>query len=105
MAYSVIRTDSFESDLDHILDHLVNTLKSSSGAKRLMKDLTNISSILEETPFIGAVSKKRFLSARSLREHFFLSYALIYRVDEDKVILVDLFHQTQDYNSQRYWDD
>ena len=48
-------------------------------------------------PAIKAVSKKPELRRLGYREYFGENYVIVYRVQEDAVYLLRLFHQSQDY--------
>ena len=59
MAYSVVRTDKFKNDYDRILDYLCNVFGASSAALRLMDEVEHVVTIIENSPFIMAISDKR----------------------------------------------
>ena len=87
-----------------MLGYLTTRLGNPQAAERLMREIDRITEILQSTPLIHRVSTKPFLAEQGLREHFVLNYVIVYKVEEDAVILVNLFHQTQDYESSRYWE-
>ena len=105
MAYSVIRTDTFETSYDQCIGYLAINLASPQAATRFMSEIDHVASILESTPFVRGISEKRYLAERRLREYFVMNYVVVYRIDEDVVTFVNLFHQTQEYDSERYWED
>ncbi|MBQ9003380.1 MAG: type II toxin-antitoxin system RelE/ParE family toxin [Eggerthellaceae bacterium] len=80
-------------------------LRSLRAVDRLVSAIDNMVSILECTPYIKAISEKPFLAERGLREYFVMNYVVVYRVGGSIVTLVNLFHQTQQYDSERYWED
>ena len=103
MVYSVVRTDNFESDYDHILGYLCYVLNSPSAASRFMDEVVHVAEVVEHAPFVRAISSKPFLAERELREYFILGYAIVYQVIDDRVVFVRMFHQSQLYDSERYW--
>ena len=104
MAYKVSHTDSFERDYRTVVDYLTRE-HGHQSAKRLVMELGNVASILEETPFIRAVSRKPSLERRNLREFFIGSYTLVYAIADEEVLFVRLFHQLQQYDDSWYWDE
>ena len=105
MAYKVILEEAFERDYIRAIDYLVENLNSPKAAKQLIANMRNAASVLQATPCIRAVSRKRVLSERGMREYFVGGYTIIYRVDEEthQVKLYRLFHQLQQYDDEWYW--
>lgn len=103
MAYSVERTDTFEKSYDRALGYLAENLASPSAAKRLMSEIQRVADILQSTPYIKAVSSKPFLANNDLREYYLANYVIVYQVEGNVVTLINLFHQTQDYESPLHW--
>ena len=103
MVYNVVRTDSFENDYDRILGYLCHVLNSPSAASRLMDEVGHAAEAVEHTPFVRTISSKPHLAERELREYFILGYVIVYQVIGDQVVFVRMFHQSQLYDSERYW--
>lgn len=105
MDYKVVSTAAFRHDYASITSYLSNTLKSPATAKKLVANIRNVSNTLSVAPFIHAISQKRLLAERQLRECHVCGYTLLYRVNDDHIEFVRLFHQSQQYNSAHYWED
>ena len=104
MAYSVRQTDAFENSYDRALGYLAVNLASPGAAKRLMREVQQVAETLQNTPYIKAVSSKPFLAENDLREYYLASYVIVYQIEGNVVTLVNLFHQTQDYESPSHWE-
>ena len=105
MAFSVIQSNSFERSYRQKIEHLVQEAHSPQAATHLYNELQRIADVLEVAPYIRRVSSKPFLAKRNLREFYFMNYAVVYAIDGDSVILLNLFHQSQDYGDPRYWEE
>ncbi len=97
MASEVRVTEAFETDLLDALSYLSNSLHAPNAAERLMRAVDAAKELLAENPYIDAVSERLGQGGRSYREHFVMSYAIVYKVEEKTVWLLRLFHQRQSY--------
>ena len=97
MAYEVDRALSFEEDLNAAASYLIEELGSPQSASSLFDEVEHAIEVLEEMPFIHAVSKRLNLREWAYREYPVKNYVIIYRVEGDKVYFLRLFHQTQLY--------
>ena len=97
MASEVRVTAEFEYDLLDSLAYLVETLHAPGAAERLVNEVDAAKELLAENPFLGAVSEQ--LQTRNLdyRERFVLNYVIVYKVKDNVVWLLRLFHQRQAY--------
>lgn len=94
MAYKVVVARSFENDLRKVLSCYAEL---PNAAKKLIAELEKAHSVLEEMPELNA--PMRFVSEGSVeyRRYLVKQYSLVYRIEGDKVYLLRLFHQSQDY--------
>ena len=97
MAYSVNRTQGFESDLDDALAYLAGELKSPQAALSLIDEMENAIAFLGSQPYSHAVSRKPRFAERSYREHFVKGYVIVYRIIGEEVLFLRFFHQGQMY--------
>lgn len=102
MTYEVKATSSFEQDVIDVANYLALSFSSPSGIDRLINELERIKSIFAATPFLNAISNKSLLKKRSYREHYILNYVIVYRIENDVVYLIRLFHQRQNYENLIY---
>ena len=105
MAYSVVQSNSFEQSYKQTIEYLVQKAHSPQAAAHLFNEMQRLVDVLEVTPFIRKVSNKPYLANRNLREFYLMNYVVVYAVDGDAVILLNLFHQSQDYGDLRYWEE
>lgn len=104
MDYEVIVTEDAEEDLNNFLQYLLFVKKSQQAAKNLLNDfeatkqsLSHIAGNLKycENPLLKKKGYKRinFLAHR---------YFILYRIEENKVIIDNIFHELQDYENKLY---
>ncbi len=102
MVYKVIMTESAEADLDGFIRYLLHKKKSVQAASNLIDDfeatkdsLSLVAGSLKfcDNPRLKKLGYKRlnFLSHR---------YFLLYRLDGEKAIIDNIFHELQDYESR-----
>lgn len=97
MACNIIASDSFEGDLDEIVDYLKNAQGSLNAARRFLEETTDAVALIAEFPDIHAVSRKPILHDGGYREHYTHSHVIVYRIVDEGVFLARIFHQRQDY--------
>ncbi|WP_139650853.1 type II toxin-antitoxin system RelE/ParE family toxin [Raoultibacter phocaeensis] len=98
MAYTIVKTESFENDYDDILEYLVSKLKAPQAALNLIGEVDKAIELLSETPFIHAVSNRPTLRARDAREHYIRNYVIVYWIENKEVVFARMFHQAQEYD-------
>lgn len=96
MAYSVYVSKAFEDDLFDIVAYL-ESHASGGVVEGVLRAVDKAKAALAVHPFMHAISRKPSLSDRGYRECFVLSYVIVYRVEENKVLFLRLFHQAQLY--------
>ena len=97
MAYSVIPTETFESEYGSILGYIAETLGAPKAAGDLADALDCVRIEISENPFLYAVSRKPAMNGLELRERLMRGYVVVYRVSGDNVYLEHIFHQSQDF--------
>lgn len=97
MAYEFVATAAFEKDYDDALAYLIYKLKAPHAALRLMETMEASITRITDNPPINAVSTNPVLHGRDYRVELVLHYVMIYQLDDDRVIALRLFHETQDY--------
>jgi len=97
MAYRVLYTDSFEREYDEIVCYHIDHIKSPKAAADFVDAMDHALSLLAEMPAANAISTKPGFYGLELREHLVKNYVLVYRIEEDAVYLLHLFHQSQDF--------
>lgn len=96
MGYTIRRSDAFDSDLEETVGYLTGTLCSAHAAMKFLDEVERVAELVSENPFLNAVSG-RFGCDRGLREQPILNYVAVYRVVDDEVVFLRLFHQMQKY--------
>lgn len=98
MAYNLLLTKEYGRQFDAAIDYILFNLQNKDAARRLMDEIDKCYLLLEENPFVFAVSQDQFLADRNYRQAFVLGYSITYLVnDEAKVVYLMAFqHQRQD---------
>ena len=97
MEYSVLITESFKHDVVEAVDYIDDRLGSPSAAKKLLDAIDNVLGFVQRMPEMHAVSTKPRLNERGIRECLVEHYVITYRIDGLRIVVLRLFHQTQDY--------
>ncbi len=102
MEYKVIITSDAENDLDGFIKYLLFEKKNEQAASSVLNDfqatVKSLSQVAESLKFCDN-PKLKSLGYRRIN---FLShrYFMLYRIDEDKVIVDSIFHELQDYENK-----
>ncbi|BAK43780.1 type II toxin-antitoxin system RelE/ParE family toxin [Eggerthella sp. YY7918] len=97
MASEVYITAEFECDLFDSLAYLTEVLHASGAAERLANEIDAAKELLAEHPFLDAVSERLQMADLGYREHLVLNYVIVYKVKNNVVWFLRLFHQRQSY--------
>lgn len=99
MDYKIVVTVDAEADLENFILYLLIEKKNEQAAKNLLSDfeetkdmLSRIASSLRycENPELKKLGYRRINFVRH-------RYFMIYRIEEDLVIIDNIFHELQDY--------
>ena len=104
MAYDVVATELFKSDYDSTLRYLAIDLSNTPAANRLADKLVRVRLLIADNPTLFGLSRHRRLREQNIRSCLVQSYLVFYRVEESRIVLLRLLHQSQAYESERYWD-
>ncbi len=99
MAYDVVFTTTFEYDYRGILVYLVDVLNTPVAAGSLLEEIDQMILNLESTPELFAISRKKSLALYSYREYPVKNYVAIYRIENNQVFLIHMFHASQNYEA------
>ena len=102
MGYKVVVTEDAETDLDNFISYLLFEKKNEQAAKNLLDDfeatkqsLTYVAGSLKDcaNPKLKENGYKRI----NFMTH---KYFIIYKIEGDKVIIINIFHELQDYENR-----
>ena len=102
MAYRLIVSERADELIDSSIYYIVNKLKNSDAALHLLDEISSIYDRLEDNPYQFGDSKDDYLRSKGYREAIVtgMQYKIVFRVDNDKVYIVGLFHDLEDYQSK-----
>lgn len=102
MAYKLIITDRADELIDKLVGYIINKLQNKEAASHLLDELDDIYSRLAENPYQFPESKDDYLYSRGYREAHFseMSYKTVFRIDENKVYIVGIFHDLEEYEKK-----
>ena len=97
--YTLEVTDSAETDLDEITDHLGTTLANPPAANAFLDEVERVSDTLEESPRVFPLCADSRLAELGYRKALVRSYILVYEIDEDMqlVRVLRFFHESENY--------
>lgn len=102
MAYKLDITDRVEELLDERICHILFQFKNEQAAKHLLDGIEKLYDRMEDNPYQFADCRDSFLKSKGYKEAVVadMDYILIFRVEEDIVHVLGIFHQLEDYKEK-----
>ena len=97
MAYKVKLTKQAEDDYRAIVAYLIDTFESQQAARHFLNELENVITHLGEIPLAYSSVEEPRLRAMGYRKVPLMNYVLIFRIKDEQVYVIHIFHQQQDY--------
>lgn len=97
MTYKIVVTDTYSLEYEKILKYLTSILKEKSAAKNLNDEIDHIVGLISTNPNLFGLSINNELKKRKYHLVTVANYLILYKVQDDKVFISHIFHQTQDY--------
>ncbi len=92
MGYELTITESFESDLDNVLEYISQKLSNPAAADRLLKRTGEKINLICEDPFMYPLYHDDNISERGYRYAAISNYILYYTIEEtEKIIILSQF--------------
>lgn len=88
MEYKLTITESFESDLDGVLEYISQKLFNPAAADRLLKKAEEKIGLICEDPFMYPFYHNDLISEKGYRYAVISNYILFYTVDEKRKIII-----------------
>lgn len=82
MTYKVVFSSIFEDDLDTSLEYISRKLYNPDAAQKLLDKISDMVSLLEESPLTFPLYHDDELAKQGLRYIVISNYLLFYKVDE-----------------------
>jgi plasmid stabilization system protein ParE len=102
MIYKVKVTINAEEDLDNIVNYLQYEKRNSQAASNLLLDFEKTVKRLSYSAGSIMLCSNTYLNERGYRriglEHY--RYFLLYRIENDTVVIDKMFHELQDYENK-----
>ena len=97
--YNLIITDRADELIDERVAYLVENLDNPQAASHLIDSIAGLYDRLEDNPYQFPDSKDSSLHRRGYREAYVtdMEYKLVFRIDDNDVYVVGLFHDLEDY--------
>ena len=102
MGYKLIITERAEELLAGLTDYILYRLKNQQAAVHLLNSIEHLYDRLEENPLQFPECRDRYLSHLGYREAVLpdMKYLVIYKVRADKVYVVGVFHELEQYSNK-----
>ena len=99
MDYELIVSERADELIDRLASYLLNNLKKPGAAAHFLDELESIYDRLTDNPFQFPDSPDEYLFIRGYREALFetMQYKVVYRIDNQRVLIVGVFHTLEDY--------
>ena len=99
MAYKIVKTNSYQRDLDSAVGYIVLSLVNKTAAVSLLDAVERIYDDLERMPLMYGFCDDQRLRDLKYHKAVIKNYVMVYKVDEDEkaVNILRFFHGRQDY--------
>ena len=99
MDYELIVSERADELIDRLASYLLNNLKNPGAAAHFLDELESIYDRLTDNPFQFPDSPDEYLFIRGYREALIetMQYKVVYRIDNQRVLIVGGFHTLEDY--------
>lgn len=99
MAYKLIRTDAFQSDLDAVIRYIALSLENKIAAVSLLDAIKESYDGIKRMPLMYEACRDPYLKELGYRKAVIRNYVMVYKVVEESqtVYIMRLFHGRQDY--------
>ena len=99
MAYKIIKTDSYQRDLDGAVGYIALSLSNKTAAASLLDAVEKIYDDLERMPLMYSFCDDPHLRDMKYHKAVIKNYIMVYAVDEDAkvVTILRFFHGRQNY--------
>ena len=102
MAYRLHITDRAEELLDQSVNYILFKFKNEPAAKHLLDGIEQLYDRLEDNPYQFADCRDSFLKSKGYKVAAVkdMDYILIFRIDNDVVYVLGIFHQLENYKDK-----
>ena len=99
MDYELIISERADELTDRLVAYLLNNLNNPGAAAHFLDELETIYDRLINNPYQFPDSPDEYLLLRGYREALFktMHYKVIYRIENQQVLIVGIFHTLEDY--------
>ena len=102
MAYKVVITEDAQADLDRFINYLIFDKNSKQAGSNVLEDFK---ATIDTLSFVAGSLKycdNRKLKENGYRRINFMShkYFMLYRIEDERVIVDNIFHELQDYENK-----
>lgn len=99
MAYKLMKTDSFQRDLDAVVAYIALSLENKVAASSLLDAIEKSYDGIERMPLMYEACRDPHLKRLGYRRAVIHNYIMVYKVDNktETVYIMRLFHGRQDY--------
>jgi plasmid stabilization system protein ParE len=99
MDYELIISERADELIDRLVAYLLNNLNNPGAAAHFLDELETIYDRLINNPYQFPDSPDEYLFLRGYREALFktMHYKVIYRIENQQVLIVGVFHTLEDY--------
>lgn len=100
MGYKLIITEAAEEQLDKLVYHLIYKFQNESAALHLLNNVQLIYERLQQNPYQFPVYDNPLLIQIEYHEAILseMNYIILFRIDNECVYVVGIFHQLENYS-------
>ena len=101
MAYNIVVTSDAEADLEQFIRYLIFDKKNDQAARSFLRDFEETIKVLPRIAYSLRYCDNPKLRELGYKRMHFLNhrYFMMFRIEEDRIIVDNIFHELQDYEN------
>lgn len=102
MTYNLIITERADKMIDNLIYYILHKLYNPPAALHFIENLENIYQRLKENPLQFPKCSNKIFKNKEYRQALFskMNYRVIFRIDEQTVYIVGVFHTLENYEQK-----
>lgn len=91
----IVQLSAYEN-IQEIRARLIRS-RGSSAAGKVVERILSAIDLLGPTPYLGPLHQDEFLASRGYRKLVVGDYVVVYRVENEQAVVLNVFHGASDY--------
>ena len=97
MIYKLVITDTAKKDYRNILNYFDKIIQDRKALDNIVSEFRKIADLVVENLDLFGLSRGDSLNLKNYHKVNINKYLMLYKVDENNIYIIHIFHQLQDY--------